>query len=60
MSEFPYPLDKMIEGLSNEEYHSVDGLSSTQFDLMRKSMKGIVTGKQIGRASCRERVLRLV
>ena len=39
MSAFPYPLDKMIEGLSNEEYHSVDGLSSTQFDLMRKSMK---------------------
>ena len=38
MSAFPYPLDKMIEGLSNEEYHSVDGLSSTQFDLMRKSM----------------------
>ena len=33
MSAFPYPLDKMIEGLSNEEYHSVDGLSSTQFDL---------------------------
>ena len=33
-----YPTDTMIEGLSNEEYHAVDGLSSTQFDLMRKSM----------------------
>ena len=40
---FPYPLDKMIEGLSNEEYHAVDGLSSTQFDLMRKSMAALKT-----------------
>ena len=31
-----YTTDIMIEGLSNEEYHAVDGLSSTQFDLMRK------------------------
>ena len=33
MTKHPYPLDKMIEGLSNEEYHAVDGLSGTQSDL---------------------------
>ena len=38
MNSTQYALDTMIEGLSNEEYHAVDGLSSTQFDLMRKSM----------------------
>lgn len=32
-------LNKLIEGISAEEYHSLDGLSSTRFDLMRRSMK---------------------
>ena len=39
MNSIQYALDTMIEGLPNEEYHAIDGLSSTQFDLMRKSMK---------------------
>ena len=48
---FPYPLDKMIEGLSNEEYHAVDGLSSTQFDLMRKSMAAFKYRKEFKKES---------
>lgn len=30
--------DKMIEGMSNTDYHAVDAISSTQFKLMRISM----------------------
>ena len=53
MTKYPYPLDTMIEGLSNEEYHAVDGLSSTQFDLMRKSMACLASdnGRMIGAAA---------
>lgn len=36
-SEFPYPLNTMIENLSNNEYHNILGVSSTQFKLMRLS-----------------------
>jgi hypothetical protein len=41
----------MIEGLSNEEYHAVDGLSSTQFDLMRKSMAAFKYRKEFKKES---------
>lgn len=34
-----YPLNQMIEGLSNQEYHSMGGLSSTKFPLMEKSIR---------------------
>ena len=51
MTKHPYPLDKMIEGLSNEEYHAVDGLSSTQFDLMRKSMAAFKYRKELKKES---------
>ena len=39
-----------------EEYGKVNGMSGDKAD----DYVAIVTGKQIGRASCRERVLRLV
>lgn len=33
-----YKLDAINENMPNKVYHSIDGVSSTQFDLMRKSM----------------------
>lgn len=33
-----YKLDAINENMPNHIYHSIDGVSSTQFDLMRKSM----------------------
>lgn len=33
-----YKLDALNENMPNHIYHSIDGVSSTQFDLMRKSM----------------------
>jgi len=33
-----YKLDAINENMPNHIYHSIDGISSTQFDLMRKSM----------------------
>ena len=36
---FKYPLDTMIKGLSNKDYHEAGGLSSTRFDLIRKSVR---------------------
>jgi hypothetical protein len=32
-----YPFDKMIEGLSSNDYHSIQGVSSTQFGYMNLS-----------------------
>ena len=47
--------------LSNEAGISIDNLKSGWISkLLYLLEEGIVTGKQIGRASCRERVLRLV
>lgn len=34
----PLKLDQLVENMPNHIYHSIDGVSSTQFDLMRKSM----------------------
>lgn len=36
---FKHPLDTMIKGLSNKDYHEAGGLSSTRFDLIRKSVR---------------------
>ena len=38
-NNFKYPLNKMVEGLSNKEYHEAGGLSSTKFPLMEKSIR---------------------
>ena len=38
-NNFKHPLNKMIEGLSNKEYHEAGGLSSTKFPLMEKSIR---------------------
>lgn len=35
----PYQFDTMIEGMSNDIYHSAGGLSSTKFSLMRLSFR---------------------
>ena len=51
MNSIQYALDTMIEGLPNEEYHAVDGLSSTQFDLMRKSMAAFKYRKEFKKES---------
>lgn len=34
-----HPLNTMIKGLSNKEYHEAGGLSSTRFELIRKSVR---------------------
>lgn len=34
-----HPLNTMIEGLSNKDYHNAGGLSSTRFELIRKSVR---------------------
>lgn len=39
MSDFKYPFNKMIEGLSNKDYHSAGGLSSTRFKLIDLSVR---------------------
>ena len=36
---FKFPLNTMIKGLSNKDYHEAGGLSSTRFDLIRKSVR---------------------
>ena len=36
---FKHPLNTMIKGLSNKDYHEAGGLSSTRFDLIRKSVR---------------------
>ena len=51
MNSIQHATDTMIEGLSNEEYHAVDGLSSTQFDLMRKSMAAFKYRKEFKKES---------
>lgn len=51
MNSIQYALDTMIEGLPNEEYHAIDGLSSTQFDLMRKSMAAFKYRKEFKKES---------
>ena len=37
MTEYSYPLDKMIEGLSNEEYHARPELSCSQIKTLLKN-----------------------
>ena len=44
MSAFPYPLDKMIEGLSNEEYHAHPALSSSQIRTLLRNPYEYVIG----------------
>lgn len=39
MSAVTHPLNTMIEGLSNKDYHNAGGLSSTRFELIRKSVR---------------------
>lgn len=39
LRDFKYPLNTMIKGLSNKDYHEAGGLSSTRFDLIRKSVR---------------------
>ena len=53
------------EGKQITEIASITGIDralieSFIIDFKLKNIENIVTGKQIGRASCRERVLRLV
>ena len=55
---------KPVTYASGQQGRAITGKTSAQLNLMSRSefirSYGIVTGKQIGRASCRERVLRLV
>ncbi|MCT7432452.1 PD-(D/E)XK nuclease-like domain-containing protein [Aliarcobacter cryaerophilus] len=39
---FKYPLDTMIEGLSNQEYHSAGGVSSTSIPILNKSVRAFM------------------
>lgn len=38
---FKHPLNTMIKGLSNKDYHEAGGLSSTRFDLIRKACESL-------------------